>query len=684
MAILSFYPIPDDPTISIPGAATVSPRGWMNNHQGTGRVDWVQSGGLAFLRVTHWAQSRFDPFDPLVAPTNVPGYGSSTGDHATNVGTAWSRSFDSFANGLRFSVNSVRNSLFHENQGTDVSAALGIEGLTRDPKDVGRPGVILGVTDDLMEPFNAPQDGRHTVIHLADTLTIQTGRHTAKIGGEARLTRSSLYFDLYARGQFVFVGVSGNPVADLLLGSPFIALRQDPTKNTDTRFRSYQLAGFVQDTWRLGRITLDTGLRYDFGAPPWDAENRLSVPRFESPQGGFAIVGRDGIPRAGYPSDRNNFAPRISASWVPDESLPISVRGGYGVFYDFPIQNMNLLPRFNPPQFGLDLAVFPGSLRRAFEGPTLPATQIFGIDPLYRDPYYHHRNVMLQLGVHSNGLAEVGYVGSTGRNLIRWLDVNQGPEGGPAVRNPQFGPARVVASNARSSYHSLQGRLQFSFAGHLWNSTYTWSRSRDTASALFGAQNGNSGAPQNSYDLEAEWGPSDFDVPHRFVSFWALNLKPLLKTQEAGRWQLTGVFTAQSGRPFSVFYGESANYSGTSNGSNRGPGLDRPNQIREPRVGEPSVTKWFDSSAFSPPDKAFGTVARNVLRGDDLVRVDLALTRAQQLSGRLRGEFRMEVFNALNTPHFYLPISDLTNALAGHIVRAYDGRQVQFSARFEF
>ena len=687
VAILSFYPVPDDADAEIPSTALVAPMGAERLRQATGRLDAMLGASRLFGRISWWTQRRDDPFDPLVTPTNVPGFGSSSLNDAINGMISWSRIHRSrMAMEVRGGVNQVRNALFHEHQGNDVSAAIGITGLPQDPKDVGRPGVILGVTDDLMEPFNAPQDGTATTAQLAGVIGWMAGSyHTLKAGVETRVVRSDLYFDLYARGQFVFAGLSGNPVADLLMGAPLLALRQDPTKNTQTDFRTFGVSAFAQDTWRVtSGLTANLGIRYDFNAPPYDRLDRLSVPRLADPEGGFLAVGREGVSRAGYASDYNNVAPRLAVSWHPSPSSPVVVRAGYGVFYDFPIQNMNLLPRFNPPQYGLDLAVRPPGLRNAFESRTVPATQIFGVDPELRDAFYEHRNVTAQLQAAKKTLLEVGYVGSTGTNLIRWSDPNQGPAGGPPVINPAFGPARVVASTGRSKYDSLQLRLLAQLGEASFVSTsYTFGHSRDDVSALFGAQNGNTGAPQNSHDLDAEWGPSDFDVRHRFSGAFALALGETIGVRWLAPIQVAGVITLQTGRPFTPNYGESANYSGTSNGSNRGPGVDRPDQVGNPHVEHPTPEQWFDAGAFFPPNGTFGRVGRNSLRGPGHTQLDLAIAYSRPLGNGMKLAFKTEVFNALNTTNFYLPVADLSSAVAGRILRAYPARELVFSFRLE-
>ena len=152
----------------------------------------------------------------------------------------------------------------------------------------------------------------------------------------------------------------------------------------------------------------------------------------------------------------------------------------------------------------------------------------------------------------------------------------------------------------------------------------------------------------------------------------------------AGNWQVAGILTLQSGRPFTVFYGAAANYSGTDNGANGGPGFDRPHQVGDPEVQRPSPSRWFNPQAFAPPVNAFGTVGRNTLRGDGIDNLDLAFYKSMTAPGDSRLQLRIEIFNAFNTPFFLLPIADLTKVNAGSVVRAGDARQIQLGLKLLF
>lgn len=150
-----------------------------------------------------------------------------------------------------------------------------------------------------------------------------------------------------------------------------------------------------------------------------------------------------------------------------------------------------------------------------------------------------------------------------------------------------------------------------------------------------------------------------------------------------GGWEFAGIANIQSGRPFTVYYGPTVNYSGSDNGPGA-IGLDCPNLVGNPVVANPTPERWFDVTAFAAPSGTFGNAGRNILRADALKNVDIALSKRVSLGARVRAEVRIEAFNVFNTTHFYLPVADLTSVRAGQVVRAYDGRQVQLGVKVTF
>ena len=156
-------------------------------------------------------------------------------------------------------------------------------------------------------------------------------------------------------------------------------------------------------------------------------------------------------------------------------------------------------------------------------------------------------------------MVDVAYVGSKGTHLSDVLDLNQS---NPLTGSPygEFSSVLFVESNANSSYNSLQLRSEKRMShGLALLLSYTYSKSFDDISSVFGGSAG-SGLPQNSQDLPADRGPSDFNAVHRFSGSFVYDL-PLTRLwahgsgwsgRLLGNWQTGGIITVQSGSPFTV------------------------------------------------------------------------------------------------------------------------------------
>jgi hypothetical protein len=166
-----------------------------------------------------------------------------------------------------------------------------------------------------------------------------------------------------------------------------------------------------------------------------------------------------------------------------------------------------------------------------------------------------------------------------------------------------------------------------------------------------------------------------------------------------GGWQMTGILTMQTGRPFTVVTG--TDQSGTA-GNN-----DRPNIIGDWRVSNPSPTRWFnpctrlangtlrncaagDTPAWEQNAAGtFGNAGRNILRGDGLHNFDLGVSRFFRVTERQQFQFRAEVFNLTNHPNFFFPNNSLASTALSTIGRAANTgtgaqRQIQFALKYLF
>jgi hypothetical protein len=202
--------------------------------------------------------------------------------------------------------------------------------------------------------------------------------------------------------------------------------------------------------------------------------------------------------------------------------------------------------------------------------------------------------------------------------------------------------------------------------------------------------NGDTLFPQNSFCLECEWGPSVFDVRHRFVSSILYELpfgngKPFLQTGAGGAilggWQVSTIISKSSGFPRTAYVG--------TDRSNTGGGQDRPDVVagQDPELtgDQQTIQKWFNTGAYTLNALGtWGNAGRNTFTGPGIFRVDASIIRNFRISNKTL-QFRFEAFNALNNPIWNDPNTTLTSPLYGTINSTrVPMRELQLGLKFVF
>jgi Carboxypeptidase regulatory-like domain/TonB dependent receptor len=689
--------------------------------------------------------NTFNPFDPVNAFTALPGYGSYTLNHGQNAGIEWTRVFRStILNEFRLGFIRMRATVLQQNHGTNFNAALGFPTVLSNPVDLGFPNVSITGFDGIGEPVNYPQDRHDTTFELADNVAWTVGRNQFKIGVDLHHLRLDNYLDFLARGEWLFLGDTasalssflgipacfpGQPGCDaaaftltqLLSGVPDAATAV--SGNTYNSLRSHGVSTYVQDDIHVvPRFLLNAGLRYEYDTPPVEALNRFSVPDLSSnsaictpvPDCQFIRAGTNGIPRATYSPSKTNFAPRLGIAWRPLKSERWVVRSAYGIFYDSSIANINIFPRINPPFY--DLAFYP---QNSNAPPLFTSQDILlqpgglvqdnMISPQFRDGYLQQWNADLQYEVLPNWMVDTAYVGSKGTHLDDVLDLNQLDPATGFIPYPQFASILFVESNANSNYNALQLRSEKRTThGLSLLLSYTYSKSLDDISSVFAGSVG-SGLPQNSRDLGADRGLSDFNALHRlsgsfvydlpFARLWAHG--PSWSERLLNNWQAAGIVTAQSGSPFTVVlvggtssaaaaFGNPARPNVVGNPFQPGNGTGCARMVRTPQ-------SWFNPCAFAfpapgvaPGTFVFGNESRNALTGPGFTNFDFGLSKSMALGSENHHlQFRGDFFNLFNHPNFDIPAHVLGGSNFGKVLsaNAYGNkppRQIQLSARYTF
>ncbi len=392
-----------------------------------------------------------------------------------------------------------------------------------------------------------------------------------------------------------------------------------------------ELSSWVQDTWQAtSRLTLSGGLRWEFSPAPapgspvyfWDpGANTL-----------FNIAGR-----RLWPTSYRNFAPRAGVAAKLTADGRNVLRAGGGLYYESSLSIATDVLNGGP----LSINSFGNQSAGLF------STQLtYGFMPDLRLPLVAEWNLSLEHAISPHDVVSVGYLGASGRHLLRR------EFGGPGSSPTSY--VALTTNNAFSNYHALQ--LQYRrrmTAGLEASAAYAWSHSIDNDSSdsfLFWTVPGFS-----------DRGSSDFDLRHSFTGTLsyelATNLRPLRG------WAVDAVWRARTGFPLSVLSAEE--YLGINLVNAFRPDLNFgvPLWIADPNS---AGSRRLNPAAFSATlPKQQGTLGRNPISGFGMVQLDLALRRDFRLTDRWRLQFRLEGYNTLNHPNFADPIPYLNSPVFG-------------------
>ncbi len=558
--IANLFPLPNR---NVAGANFVSsPNETDTRNQFDTRIDhsFTQADRL-FARYSFVNDSLFTPFAGSSGDSSLPGYGLNVPSRAQNAAIGETHVFTpTLLNELRLAFNRVSNGDFQQGQGTSINHQLGLPELSANQRDWGMSLVTVNGFSPIGDEPTSPEHGTTNTYQIADNATWTQGRHLVKFGTDIRILQENAYRDVESRGFIDFQGVyTGNPLEELLLGLPTDS--GGAVMNNPEHLRTHSLDFFVNDTWRVKpNLTVTLGLRYEFNSPAVDAANHAQV--YNPASGTLVPVGQNGFPAAGYNPQEHNFAPTLGVAWSPAGHSSTVLRAAYGIHYDL----SSLAPGeglyFSAPYYNLNVyfpieGLFNLSLDNVFPNNfpyPYPATAT-AFQRNLATPYIQQWNFGIQQKLGASRVLEVAYVGSKGTHLIDSRDINQPqPSTNPNFLrpNPAFADIDIIESAANSIYHSLQARLE----QRLWKglsmlASYTYAKSIDDASGFF-STTGDPNFPQNSYDLSAERGRSDFDIRQRFTLSYAYDL-PIAKGHRwLGGWQSFGVLTFQTGQPFTV------------------------------------------------------------------------------------------------------------------------------------
>jgi hypothetical protein len=318
----------------------------------------------------------------------------------------------------------------------------------------------------------------------------------------------------------------------------------------------------------------------------------------------------------------------------------------------------------------------------------LPLTTVSEFDPNFRNAIVQQWNLSVQQQLFSDWILTVAYAGSTGNHLFIQNQLNPTVFGktGPNANArrlyaPNYSSIVDYLSVGNSSYNGLQVSANKRFHhGLTILMNYTWSKSIDQ-----GSNDGDS--PANPFNIRADRGVSNFNLPHKFVGsfIWHLPgaaIHNALARTVAGGWELNGIFNFQSGGPFTVT-------SGVDN-SQSAVGADRANLVGDPhlpggRSTAETIAQYFNKAAFTVNTVGtFGNAGRNILRGPGNRNIDFGMVKTFAIHERYKAQFRAEAFNLFNHPNFNNPNANVSAATFGTITGAGAPRVLQLALKAVF
>ncbi len=706
-------------TLAATGTASVNLRDYIRSDQYMARVDHSfhsDKEKLSFRWIEEFQKDQGGTSS--AAATNGKAMRGERGFFTGRFGNfnfGYTKAFNDAVNDVRFSASFVNT-----NRGNDAAATPEV--------------TITGITAPFGDSFNSGT--KLGTYEVRDTFSLVRGSHTMRFGGEARYIFKGLSIGPASAGTYTFTSV-----LNFINDNPF---RQTITVNPTTGrptgfpryFRVFETGFFAQDDWKVNsRVNLNLGVRWDYFG---DAKERGGVLSsiILGPGSNFgqqiatAAIGR--VKRL-YKPELTDFSPRVGIAFDPFGDGKTSVRLGYSLAFQphhgQSIAGARALPPdavqvvsqpsqgigtqilygipvpFNP-EFARGLNPFGGINPLPGETRRIRPTG-FVVNPIIKTQYSESffANVQRQIG---NGwIVEAAYNGTLGVNLERIDDINRFSgdlfDGIEDRLNPNFGVLLFVTNGVSSNYHGGTLELRKSFSkGFSIQTNYRYSKWIDTSSDTSTGQFADNSEPgkgaQDINCLRCERGRSMFDIPQRFsfVGMWA----PMFWTNHKGvagyllkNWQISTIFTAQSGRPFSVWTGAASTAGGDYNrdaggGAVGGGFYDRPNaptNINTNFSRRDFLTGLFPASAFPAPTPGTnGNLGRNTFRGPSFTTLDVSVSRKFAFSETKCLIFKLDAFNALNNVNLYLPNADLSLATFGKSTQAFEPRTLQASVKFLF
>ncbi len=637
----------------------------------------------------------------------------------------------------------------------------GIPGLNNDSFTGGMPAFLLngyGPGGNTGNQFNfgyalqfarcnCPLRQNERAFQFVNNWTNIRGNHTFKFGVDYRYAMNlRIPSDRHRAGELQFnaartQGASGggSALASFLLGDVSVFERYVSTI-TDAEERQNRIFTYVQDNWRVNRnLTINGGLRYE-NFRPQKVTGAGKGGFVDISTGEVLIAGSQGVGLDLNQKVPNNlFAPRIGIAYkLGDKTV---LRMGYGRGFDIgvfgsvfghnvtqnlpvlgiqslqPARNFDSVFTLAQGPTALDPATVLNSRPKGPNGrPILPnGVTAFILPDTVRLPTTDSWNLTLQRQTVGNIALEAAYVGTKGTHVFAGFggdyDFNQATlVGYPTLTTNQRKPFfnkfgwsqnfRYYGSDASNNFHSLQLKAEKRFSDGMSLLThYTWSRSFHYTNTYY------------NIDAREAYGPNDNHRSHVFTlaGVWEVPfgkgrkfLSDAGKAVDAvlGGWQLSTVYSLQSGLPFTPSYRDC--------NADRDTGWCRPDLVGDWKPSNPDRNQWFITTPLAangqvtpltangqvlgpwgrPQRGRFGSVGRNRLLGPSFQQFDASLSQTFSITERFKAQFRAEMFNVPNQVNLANPNACVDcPGTAGRITNIFQlatMRQMQFGLRLSY
>ena len=611
-------------------------------------------------------------------------------------------------------------------------------------------------------PFNGANSpvgfgGPQNVGQVYENVTLTKGRHQWKFGGSYFYIQDNHFFGAY-QTAVESLGVQGNysqalsnfvtgninqfqgaidPQGQFPGGTVHLPVNQ-PDFTRSNRYNEW--AVYVNDSFRWSpRLVLNLGLRYEYYGVQHNKNRNLDSNFYFGPgntiqeriKNGSAQLASNSPVGGLWGKDKNNFAPRVGFAYDLFGDGKTSIRAGYGIAYERNFGNVTFNLIQNPPAY-LVLSLFNNvdvpNLQITNEnlGPlagTTPPTKRIPVGSLRYvredivNAYAHFFSAGFQRELGTGNILSVEYSGSRGEKLYSIDPLNV--QGAAAVflgdpdpnkrLNTQFANINGRGNLGYSRYNALIVGLDgsnFRHTGVQFTARYTYSVAKDNLSTTFseGAFNNNLGVTNPFGPRNLDYGYADYDVRHRFVGsvIWQI---PYAKSMNGWAkalldgWTVTGIYTARTGNPFTIFDSANSNLNAprlvpngplSVNLQDAGANFFRYIDLTGQPVGAFGNPLCGGCSDFGPyPDNM---TKRNQFRAPGIWNLDAGIYRTVKLSERYSLQFRGELFNALNHANLYL-VPGTFDVAGSNFVGANKGvtpngnierRNVQLAVKFIF